>query len=120
MDISEKLIRAIVDEDFVSAKQMTNDLLYQAAGESIDAVKAEVASEVFEGCEECEEEAIEEEKAKADFDKDGQVETSKDEVLGSRINAAVKSGKLSPEAAAKTKNKGKYGVPARYNPKWMK
>lgn len=112
---SRDLIRAIVDEDFVSAKELTSNLLFRAVSDELDNAKQEVAAQLFTDCDGCDE--VNEMK---DYDKDGVIETPKDEVLGSRINAAVKSGKLTPGQAAKTKNKGKYGVPARYNPKWMK
>jgi hypothetical protein len=105
MSVSNELIRAIVDEDFVTAKQMTNDLLYMSISDKIDDVKQEVAAELFNGCDECDDEQVNEMK---DYDKDGQVEAPKDEVLGSRINAAVKSGKMSPAQAARTKNKGMF------------
>ena len=104
MSISKDLIRSITDEDFVSAKELTYELLFSTASDHIDDVRRDVAQEVFEGCENCDEELDE----MADYDKDGVVEKPKDEVLGSRINAAVKSGKMTPAQAAKTKNKGKY------------
>jgi len=100
MSDSRELIRAIMDEDFVSAKEITNGLLFSTVADHIDDVKAEVGMNLFDD--------LDEQMAKADFDKDGTRETAQQEVLGSRINAAVKSGKLSPEQAAKTKNKGKY------------
>lgn len=113
---SRDLIKAIVDEDFVSAKELTNNLLFRAVSDELDGAKQEVAASLFADCDDCDE--VNEMK---DYDKDGQIESPKDEVLGSRINAAVKSGNLTPEQAANTKNKGKYGkAPARYNPKWMK
>lgn len=95
---SKELIRAIVDEDFVSAKEMTNDLLFTTTGEILDVVRQEVAANLFD-------DDIQEMK---DYDKDGVIETPKAEVLGSRINAAVKSGKLSPTQASRTKNKGMF------------
>jgi hypothetical protein len=104
---SRELIQAIMDEDFISAKSMTNDLVMFAVSDELDELRKEVASNLF-GCDECEEENVNEARAKADYDRDGTVETSKDEVLGSRINAAVKSGKMTPAQAARTKSKGKY------------
>jgi hypothetical protein len=97
------LIKAIVDEDFVSAKEMTNNLIFSAVSDELDAAKREVAADIFSDSLE-----LSEQMAKKDYDADGKVETSKAEVLGSRINAAVKSGNLTPAQAAKTKNKGMF------------
>lgn len=97
MSDSRELIRAIMDEDFVTAKEITNGLLFSTVADHIDDVKAEVGMNLFDELEEGK-----------DYDKDGTIESPKDEVLGSRINAAVKAGKLSPQQAAKTKNKGMY------------
>lgn len=189
-----ELIQAIMDEDFISAKSMMNDLVMSTVADNIDELRQEVAANLF-GCDECGEENIEEAwdketkvspqekgeyegrsieslkkeyaKLKAsgphsksspeygdmrelafairaktgwgsvqemrggtpafhrymaggkpsgwaspagkDYDKDGKVEPPKDEVLGSRINAAVRAGKMTPEQAKRTKSKGKYG-----------
>lgn len=126
MSTSKDLIRAIMDEDFVKAKELTNNLIFSAVSDELDLAKREVAAELFNECEECDSEEVSEgymsanrysggtlptkpkNKGGKDYDKDGTVESPKDEVLGSRINAAVKSGNLTPEQAAKTKNKGKY------------
>lgn len=122
MSTSHNLIRAIVDEDFVSAKELTNNLVFTAVSDQLDQLKQEVAANLFTECEECGSDVSEgqmsanrysggtlpKKKVDKDYDKDGTVETPKDEVLGSRINAAVKSGNLTPDQAAKTKNKGKY------------
>lgn len=122
MSTSHNLIRAIVDEDFVSAKELTNNLVFTAVSDQLDQLKQEVAANLFTECEECGSDVSEgqmsanrysggtlpKKKVNKDYDKDGTVETPKDEVLGSRINAAVKSGNLTPDQAAKTKNKGKY------------
>lgn len=134
MSTSKDLIRAIMDEDFVKAKELTNNLIFSAVSDELDLAKREVAAELFNECEECDSEEVSEgqmsanrygggkkfdwskphpsnapkKKVSKDYDKDGTVETPKDEVLGSRINAAVKSGNLTPEQAAKTKNKGMY------------
>jgi hypothetical protein len=105
---SRELIQAIMDEDFISAKSMMNDLVMSTVADNIDELRQEVAANLF-GCDECEEENIEEQMAGKDYDKDGTVEPAKDEVLGSRINAAVRAGKMSPEQAKRTKSKGKYG-----------
>lgn len=56
MSISRDLIRSITDEDFVSAKELTYELLFSAASDQMDDVRREVAQEVFEDCEECDEE----------------------------------------------------------------
>jgi hypothetical protein len=105
MTNSRDLIRAIVDEDFVSAKELTSNLLFRAVSDELDGAKQEVAAELFTDCDDCDSDEVNEMK---DYDKDGTVETAQAEVLGSRINAAVKSGKLTPAQAAKTKNKGMY------------
>lgn len=97
MSDSRDLIRAIMDEDFVAAKELTNSLLFSTVADNIDDVRAEVGQGIYGDIEEAK-----------DYDQDGTVEAPKDEVLGSRINAAVKAGKMTPAQAAKTKNKGKY------------
>jgi hypothetical protein len=122
MSTSHNLIRAIVDEDFVSAKELTNNLVFTAVSDQLDQLKQEVAANLFTECEECGSDVSEgymsanrysggtlpKKKINKDYDKDGTVETPQDEVLGSRINAAVKSGNLTPAQAAKTKNKGMF------------
>ena len=130
MSASNNLIRAIVDEDFVSAKEMTSNLIFTAVSDQLDQLKREVAANLFTECEDCGEVSegmmsanrygggkpfdfskphpSNAKKSNKDYDKDGKVESPKDEVLGSRINAAVKSGNLTPDQAAKTKNKGRY------------
>lgn len=108
MSNSRDLIQAIVDEDFVSAKEMTNNLIFGTVSDELDQVRRDVAEDLFDVCEECDQEDMHEQRAKADFDDDGVVETPKKEVLGSRINAAVAAKKLSPMQAARTKNKGMY------------
>lgn len=128
---SRELIQAIMDEDFISAKSMMNDLVMSTVADNIDDLRQEVAANLF-GCDECDEENISIEEMRGgtpafhshmaggkpfgwaspagkDYDKDGKVEPAKDEVLGSRINAAVRSGKMTPEQAKRTKSKGKYG-----------
>lgn len=122
MATSNNLIRAIMDEDFVAAKELTNNLLFTAVADELEAARMEVGTNLF-GCDECDSEEVSEgymsanrysggtlpkKKGGKDYDKDGTVESPKDEVLGSRINAAVKSGNLTPAQAAKTKNKGMY------------
>ena len=56
MSISRDLIRSITDEDFVSAKELTYELLFSTVADHMDDIRQEVAQEVFEGCEECDEE----------------------------------------------------------------
>lgn len=107
MNPSNDLIRAIVDEDFVSAKELTSNLIFTAVADVLDNAKREVAANLFSDCEDCGD-GVNEELAKADFDRDGKRETPKAEVHGSHINAAVKSGKMTPAQAHKSKNKGKY------------
>jgi hypothetical protein len=123
MSPSHDLIKSIIDEDFVSAKEITNNLIYMAVTDKLEDAKQEVGANLF-GCDDCEEmnegqmsanrysggtlPTKPKKKVSKDYDKDGTVETPKDEVLGSRINAAVKSGNLTPAQAAKTKNKGMY------------
>lgn len=51
--MSQKLIRAIVDEDFVTAKELTSNLLYKAVSDRLDDVKREVAANIFKDCETC-------------------------------------------------------------------
>lgn len=213
MSTPHDLIRAIVDEDFVAAKEITNNLVFAAVSDELEVAKMEVAANLFNDCEDCGGEDIHERQATRpgdagyipgtpiptpnlqrpsdigkyyfnpndqlnkrppkpgsvkrpggtlsntrpagvgnttprqnlptdptynpavtegqmsanrygggksfdwkkphpsnakDYDKDGKIESPKDEVHGSHINAAVKAGKLSPSAASKTKNKGKY------------
>ena len=122
MSPSHDLIKSIIDEDFVSAKEITNNLIYMAVSDKLEDVKQEVGANLF-GCDDCDSDEVSEgymsanrysggtlpkKKVSKDYDKDGTVETPKDEVLGSRINAAVKSGNLTPAQAAKTKNKVMY------------
>ena len=126
MSPSHDLIRAIVDEDFVSAKELTNNLIYMAVSDKLEDAKQEVAANLFADCQTCGDDVSEGQmsanrygggkkfnwskphSSNKDYDKDGKVESPKDEVHGSHINAAVKSGNLTPAQAAKTKNKGKY------------
>ena len=180
MNPSNDLIRAIVDEDFVSAKELTNNLIFTAVADVLDDAKREVAAELFSECETCGDDVSEAKMsanrygggkpfnwnkphpsnarkpkkkkglkgnkseidankngkddvseakmstnrygggkpfnwnkphpslAKKDFDGDGKVETPKDEVHGSHVNAAVEAGRLTPTQASRTKNKGKY------------
>jgi len=49
MGTSNNLIKAIVDEDFVSAKELTGNLLYRAISDRLDDVKREVAADLFNG-----------------------------------------------------------------------
>ena len=124
MSPSHDLIRAIVDEDFVSAKEITKNLVFAAVADELELARQEVGANLF-GCTDCEEmnegqmsanrygggkkfDWSKPHSSNKDYDKDGKVESPKDEVLGSRINAAVKAGNLTPAQAAKTKNKGKY------------
>jgi hypothetical protein len=126
MSTPHDLIRAIVDEDFVAAKEITNNLVFAAVSDELEVAKMEVAANLFDNCEDCGEVSEGQMSANRygggksfdwkkphpsngkDYDKDGKIEPPKDEVHGSHINAAVKAGKLSPSAASKTKNKGKY------------
>jgi len=120
MSDTKELIRSIMDEDFVAAKELTKNLVFSAVADQLELARQEVGANLF-GCDDCEEMnegqmsanrysggTLPKKKGGKDYDKDGMVENPKDEVLGSRINAAVKSGKLTPEQAAKTKNKGMY------------
>lgn len=123
MSTSKELIKTIMDEDFVTAKELTGNLVFSAVANQLELARKQVAANLF-ACDDCEEmnegymsanrysggslPSKPKSKVGKDYDKDGMVETPKDEVLGSRINAAVKSGKLTPAQAAKTKNKGMY------------
>jgi hypothetical protein len=152
MSTPHDLIRAIIDEDFVAAKEITNNLVFTAVSDELEVAKMEVASTLFPA--EIDETASETGKririlrksqrtgkpvtgdtkdfmdrsyarklyklkskekklgegkmSAKDFDQDGKIETAQKETFGSRINAAVKSGNLSPRAAHRTKNQGKY------------
>ena len=187
MSTPHDLIRAIIDEDFVAAKEITNNLVFTAVSDELEVAKMEVASTLFP-TEDAVDEAVTAKRIRIlrkaqrtgkpvtgdtkdfmnrsyarklyklkskekglgesemsanrygggkpffpnapkkgsaatvaggkglhkgnmsakDFDQDGKIESPKDEVHGSHINAAVKSRKLSPNAASKTKSKGKY------------
>ena len=131
MTTSRDLIKSIMDEDFVAAKEITKNLVFAAVADELELARQEVGANLF-GCTDCEEmnegqmsanrygggkkfdwskphpSNAPKKKVNKDYDKDGRVEPAKDEVLGSRINAAVKAGNLTPAQAAKTKNKGKY------------
>jgi len=118
MSTPHDLIRAIVDEDFVAAKEITNNLVFAAVSDELEVAKMEVAANLFDDCETCGDDVSEGlmsanrygggKPNTKDFDKDGKIESPKDEVHGSHINAAVKAGRLTPSAASETKNKGKY------------
>lgn len=152
MSNAHDLIKAIIDEDFISAKEITNNLVFAAVSNELEVAKMEVASALFP-TEDAVDEAVtakririlrksqrtgkpvtgdtkdwmnrsyarklyklkskekglgEGKMSAKDFDRDGKIETAQKETFGSRINAAVKSGNLSPRAAHRTKNQGKY------------
>jgi hypothetical protein len=152
MSNAHDLIKAIIDEDFISAKEITNNLVFAAVSNELEVAKMEVASALFP-TEDAVDEAVtakririlrkshrtgkpvtggtkdwmnrsysrklhklkskekglgEGKMSAKDFDQDGKIETAQKETFGSRINAAVKSGNLSPRAAHRTKNQGKY------------
>jgi len=110
MSKAHDLVKAIVDEDFVTAKELTKNLAYAAVSDCLDDVKREVAADIFAECTDCDDDSSMLEQAEKDYDQDHKLESPKDEVLGSRINAAVRAGRLTPAQAARTKNKGKYAV----------
>jgi len=47
MSDSRDLIRAIMDEDFVAAKELTNSLLFSTVADNIDDVRAEVGQSIY-------------------------------------------------------------------------
>jgi hypothetical protein len=47
MSDSRDLIRAIMDEDFVAAKELTNSLLFSTVADNIDDVRAEVGQDIY-------------------------------------------------------------------------
>ena len=53
MNPSNDLIRAIVDEDFVTAKELTSNMIFTAVSDVLDGAKREVAADLFSDCEEC-------------------------------------------------------------------
>lgn len=53
MGPSHDLIKAIVDEDFVSAKELTNNLIYMAVSDKLEDAKQEVAANLFADCQTC-------------------------------------------------------------------
>jgi hypothetical protein len=62
MSASQNLIKAIVDEDFVTAKELTGNLLYQAISNRLDDVRREVAADLFTECEDCGDDVVNESK----------------------------------------------------------
>ena len=58
MSNSRDLIQAIVDEDFVSAKEMTNNLIFGTVSDELDQVRRDVAEDLFDVCEECDQEEM--------------------------------------------------------------
>jgi len=53
MSTPHDLIRAIVDEDFVAAKEITNNLVFAAVSDELEVAKMEVAANLFDDCETC-------------------------------------------------------------------
>ena len=47
MSTPHDLIRAIIDEDFVAAKEITNNLVFTAVSDELEVAKMEVASTLF-------------------------------------------------------------------------
>lgn len=94
--MSQKLIRAIVDENFVTAKEITNNLLYKAVSDRLDDVKREVAADLFTECVECGEgeevsegttkraKALKGKQHKIDANKNGQIDAEDFKLLRSK------------------------------------
>jgi hypothetical protein len=103
---TQKIINCIIENDLIGAKKQINEELMLRIAEAIENRKIELAGEIFEDsvCESCgcEDEDIEEAAGMADkdYDGDGNVESSKDEVWGSRLKAAAKAGKLKKKPMA--------------------
>ena len=103
---TQKIINCIIENDLIGAKKQINEELMLRVAEAIENRKMELAGEIFEDsvCESCgcedEDEDLEEQMANKDYDKDGKVETAKDEVWGSRLKAAAKAGKLKKKPVA--------------------
>lgn len=99
---TQKIINCIIENDLIGAKKQINEELMLRIAEAIENRKIELAGEIFEDsvCESCgceaEDEDIEEAAGMADkdYDGDGNVESSKDEVWGSRLKAAARAGKF--------------------------
>jgi hypothetical protein len=96
---TQKIINCIIENDLIGAKKQINEELMLRIAEAIENRKIELAGEIFEDsvCESCgceAEEDIEEALANQDYDGDGNVESPKDEVWGSRLKAAARAGKL--------------------------
>lgn len=105
---TQKIINCIIENDLIGAKKQINEELMLRIAEAIENRKIELAGQIFEDsvCESCgceaEDEDIEEatKMADKDYDGDGNVESSKDEVWGSRLKAAAKAGKLKKKPMA--------------------
>jgi hypothetical protein len=103
---TQKIINCIIENDLIGAKKQINEQLMLRVAEAIESRKMELAGEIFEdsvcescGCEE-QDEDLDEQMANQDYDGDGEIETSKDEVWGSRLKAAAKAGKLKKKPVA--------------------
>ena len=104
MPTPHDLLQAIVDEDFVAAKEITNSLVFAAVSNELEAAKIEVADKLFDVCEGC---GCDEAKmSSTDSDSDGKLENIPREVHGARINAGIRAGNISPKRAARMKGFG--------------
>jgi hypothetical protein len=88
-NIGKEIINLITEENVVSAQSTIKQELTNRLALVLDSKFAEYASTIFEG--------KGSKKAKKDWDGDGEVESEKDEVWGSRLKAAKKAGRLEEE-----------------------
>jgi hypothetical protein len=104
MPTPHDLLQAIVDEDFVAAKEITNSLVFAAVSSQLEAAKMEVASKLFDVCEgsNCDEAKM----STVDSNMNGRLQPIHHEVVGARVNAGIRAGNIPPKKAAKMKSFG--------------
>jgi hypothetical protein len=83
MSDSRDLIRAIMDEDFVAAKELTNSLLFSTVADNIDDVRAEVGQSIY-GDGEVNEKNLVGNQSKIDMNKNGKLDAQDFKILRSK------------------------------------
>lgn len=104
MPTPHDLLQAIVDEDFVAAKEITNSLVFAAVSNELEAAKIEVADKLFDVCEGC---GCDEAKmSSVDSNMNGRLQPIPHEIAGARVNAGIRAGNIPPKRAARMKGFG--------------
>ena len=104
MPTPHDLLQAIVDEDFVAAKEITNSLVFAAVSNELEAAKIEVADKLFDVCEGCG--CNEVNMSSVDSNMNGRLQPIHHEVAGAQVNDAIRKGRISPRRAAMMKGFG--------------